>query len=116
MFIYDDFEKLKADKETYNFKNYILLTYPSMGYEYYEKNLFNIYEDRNYYITFDERYHTYDYRDTFIFTFFLYSTIYDSSVSKTINFSEKKINFLFYVPSEHKKYVSFGFRLFSIFF
>ena len=110
LFIYDDFEKLKADKEKYSFKNYILLTYPSMGYEYYEKNLFNIYEDRNYYITFDERYHTYDYRDTFIFTFFLYSTIYDSSVSKTINFSEKKINFLFYVPSEHKKYVSFGFR------
>ena len=33
-----------------------------------------------------------------------------SSVSKTINFSEKKINFLFYVPIEHKKYVSFGFR------
>ena len=110
LFIYDDFEKLKADKEKYTFNNYIFQDYPSMGYEYYEKNLFNIYEDRNYYITFDERYHSYSYRDTFIFIFSICSTVYNSRISQTINFSDKKINFLFYVPSEHKKYVSFGFR------
>ena len=42
LFIYDDFEKLKKDKEKYTFNNYIFQDYPSMGYEYYEKNLFNI--------------------------------------------------------------------------
>ena len=110
LFIYDDYDKLKKDKEKYSFDNYFYCSSTDYDNSIFEIKLYNIYKDKTYYITFDSRAHSYYYTDTYNFTFWIYSAIPNSTISQSISFSDKKLNFLFYVYLNNKKYTRLGFK------
>ena len=112
-FIYDDLEKLLKDKEKYSFDNYFLRGSTNNNISYYEHDLNNYNKDKTFYITFDSKTHSGSNKDTYNFSFMIYSTVLDSYVNKSINFSDKKLNFLFFIPQKSKKYSNFGFKIMS---
>ena len=110
MYIYDDYNKLKKDKEKISFDNYFSVKSPNYNDETFEIDLYNSYNDKTYYIIFNNKAHAYYYRETYNFTFLVYSTVFNTTISQSISFTGKKLNFLFYVYRHDKTYPSLGFK------
>ena len=111
LYVYNDYNKLVNDKEKYSFDKYFFRDYPYYSNEYYfEKDLSESNTDKTYYITFDSKSKYYN-RDSYIFQVLVYSTVKtaNSKVNQTINFFEKKSNFLFYIPqySSYNWYIGY---------
>ena len=110
MFIYDDYNKLKKDKEKNSFDNYFSVKSPNYNEETFEMDHYNSYNDKTYYIIFNYKGPSYYYRETYNFTFLVYSTVFNTTISQSISFTGKKLNFLFYVYRHDKTYPSLGFK------
>ena len=110
LFVYDDYYKLKNDKEKYTFENYIYRDSKYLKDAIFEIELHDINQDKTYYITFDSKYHGDYYKDTYDFTFLVYSVVDNSRISQSISFSGKKSNYLFYIDRNIKKFVRLGFK------
>ena len=109
LFVYDDFDKLKKDKEKYSFSNYIFKNDFYHNEEFYQINLNNCTKDKTYYITFDSKSHTSYYKDSFNFIITIFSAISNSYIHQSISFSGKKSYFLFYLPQGN--YVNYNYGI-----
>ena len=112
LFVYDDYNKLKKDKEENSFDHYFKRQYLSSSSEKIFDIVFdNINMDKTYYITFDNRHHSYYDKETFSFTVLIYSTIYSPFISQSMTFSGKGTNYLFYVSkNSYYDYARLGFK------
>ena len=109
LFVYDDIDKLKKDKEKYSFTNHIFKYDFYHNEEMYQINLNNCIKDKTYYITFDSRSHTSYYKDSFNFIITVFSAISNSYIHQSISFSGKKSYFLFYLPQGN--YVNYNYGI-----
>ena len=115
LYVYDDYNKLKNDKDKFSYNYYIFRGYPYYNNEYFFEIDLTKYKADTYYITFDSSSHSSYYRDSNNFKVSVYSTIKleNSKINQTINFNDKKSNFLFYIKEYSSYYQNFGFKKLS---